>query len=176
MACFPDDGGRENVDSLTACSIFLFHSPHIFRFGLGWQDLSYFCEGLSQSIGGIHKATASHSTQNVLLFASLSVCSSKHLSGSGSSDNSRVIFTLPAPNPFTLGVLFFCHLFIGSSFLRTLFLRKEVTQSHPLKSAGGSQEREAGVKLESVSVQEEWCQAKWQLQGIRQSWWQLLWR
>lgn len=54
MAYFPDYGIRENVDSLTACSVLssVFSQSKYLRLVLS-QDL-YYCEGFSQGTGSIY--------------------------------------------------------------------------------------------------------------------------
>lgn len=127
---FPDYGVRENVDSLTACSVFCFFTVQIFT--SGFVTTSLLLWGLFSRHRKYLCATISNSTQNILLFTSLSVCSSKH----------RVFYLdqvhLTTPewffHPYMLQIPYarsfiFLSPFHWLSFLRTLFLRARVTHA-----------------------------------------------
>lgn len=138
----------------------VFFIVHIFRFGFVTRSPLLLWGPLSRYRRHLH-ATASNSTQNVLLFTTLSVCSSKH----------RVFYLdqvhLTTPewffHPYMLQIPYarsfiFLSPVCWLSFLRTLFLRARVTQA--MLSQLGSQREGSRVKVESITVREEWCQAK----------------
>ena len=141
MAYFPDYSDTDNVDSLTACSVFCFFTVQILRFvfvtrsllllwGLFSRHWKYLC------------ATVSNSTQSVLLFTSLSVCSSKHrvfyLDQVHLTTSGWFFHPYMLQIPYARSFIFLSYLH-WVSFLRTSFFRARVT--HAMLSQQGGEEK-----------------------------------
>ena len=156
---------------------FYFFTVHIYLGLVSWQDLSYFCEGLSQSLGSITMPLL-HTVLKMYFYLPHYLCvhlSTEHFIWIGFIWQLQSGFSTPTcSKPLTLGVFIFLSPLCWLSFLRTFFLGERVTQA--MLSQQGSQGRGKRSQARVCLCSGGMVSGKVTAPGVRQSRWQLLWR
>lgn len=153
---------------------FFFVTVHIYLGLVSWQDLSYFCEGLSQSIGGIHMPLL-HTVLKMYSYWLHYLCA--HLS----IYLDRVHLTTPEWffHPYLLQIPYARSFYFSATCLLAQFSQNIVSQrkmTQAMLSQQGSQERGKQSQTRVCLCSGGMVSGKVTATGIRQSWWQLLWR